>query len=166
MRFFLDRERVHKVKAVSSFLPLFTGVCNKEQAARLVENLKDKNEFGSEFAIPSIALHDATFGSDMWRGPVWINYNYMISEGLYEYGYDALADEIREKTLEVINEWYEKTGCVYEFYDCENKKAPSTLRRKGDAVEPYNMKVRCQTIRDYGWSCTLTCDMIASRYGK
>lgn len=162
----LDRERVHQVKAVSSFLPLFTGVCNKEQAARLVENLKDKNEFGSEFAIPSIALRDATFGSDMWRGPVWINYNYMISEGLYEYGYDALADEIREKTLEVINEWYEKTGCVYEFYDCENKKAPSTLRRKGDAVEPYNMKVRCQTIRDYGWSCTLTCDMIASRYGK
>lgn len=92
---------------------------------------------------------------------VWINYNYMISKGLYCYGYNALADRIREKTIEVVNEWYEKNGTIYEFYDCENKKAPSTLRRKGDAVEPYNMRVRCQTIRDYGWSCTLTCDMIA-----
>lgn len=162
----LDRERIHKVKAVSSFLPLFTGICSKEQAEILAEKLTDKNEFGSEFAIPSIALHDATFGSDMWRGPVWINYNYMISKGLYDYGYNKLADRIREKTIEVVNEWYERTGCVYEFYDCENKKAPSTLRRKGDAVEPYNMRVRCQTIRDYGWSCTLTCDMIASKYGK
>lgn len=162
----LDRERIHKVKAVSSFLPLFAGICTEERAERLVSKLTDKNEFGTDFAIPSIAVCDDTFGSDMWRGPVWINFNYMISKGLDEYGYTALANTVREKTLAVVNEWYEKTGCVFEFYDCENKKSPPSLRRKGDAVEPYNMKVRCQTIRDYGWSCTLTCDMIASLYGK
>lgn len=162
----LDRGRIHKVKAVSSFLPLFAGVCTEERAKRLVLKLTDKNEFGSEFTVPSIAVCDDTFGSDMWRGPVWINYNYMLANGLSEYGFDELADAVREKTLEIVNEWYEKTGCLFEFYDCENKKSPSMLKRKGDAVEPYNMSVRCQSIRDYGWSCTLTCDMIASKYGK
>ena len=124
--------------------------------------LTDPNEFYTEFSVPSIAVHDKTFGSDMWRGPVWINYNYMIIQGLKEYGYNDIATDLRDKTIKVINEWYEKTGTVFEFYDCESKKAPSKLPRKGTAVEPYSMDVRVQSIRDYGWSCTLTCDMLSN----
>lgn len=162
----LDKNNIHKVKSVASFLPLFAGVCSETQAKKLVEKLNDKDEFCSEFMIPSVGLQDSTFGSDMWRGPVWINYNYMISEGLKSYGYTELATKIRKNTIEVVNFWYEQTGTVYEFYDCENQKMPSRLRRKGDAIEPYNFKVRFQSIRDYGWTATLTCDMIADLYRK
>lgn len=157
-----DRNRIHKVKSVASFLPLFVGVCDEKRAAKLVEKLTDKNEFCCEFPIPSVAVSDETFGTDMWRGPVWINYNYMICEGLSEYGYEELAQKITEKTVSVVEEWYEKNGTIYEFYDCENKKLPSKLTRKGDTIEPYDPRVRVQTIRDYGWSCCLTLDMIAN----
>ena len=34
----------------------------------------------------------------MWRGPVWINYNYMISKGLTEYGFGDSSEKIKEKT--------------------------------------------------------------------
>ncbi len=157
-----DRKQLHKVKSIASFLALFAGVCEGERAERLVSHLKNPAEFCTEFPIPTVSVDDATFGSDMWRGPVWLNFNYMICEGLKETGYGTLAAEITEKTLQILQEWYEKTGVIFEFYDSENKRAPFSLRRKGDPVEPYDMRIRVQTIRDFGWSCCLTLDMIAN----
>lgn len=158
-----DRECLHKVKSVASFLPLFAGVCEGDRAERLVAHLTNPVEFYTPVSIPTISADDKTYGSDMWRGPVWLNFNFMICEGLRESGFGALAAEITEKTLKTVKDWYEKTGVIFEFYDSENKKAPFMLRRKGDPVEPYDMRIRVQTIRDFGWSCCLTLDMIAQR---
>ncbi|WP_157950027.1 amylo-alpha-1,6-glucosidase [Vallitalea okinawensis] len=144
-----------KVKAVSSFLPLFAGVCEPPHAEWLVKHLEDVNEFNTTFPIPSISLDDPTFGTDMWRGPVWINYNYMIIKGLKDYGYNKLADEILKKTIEIMTQWYLHDGVIYEFYDSTNTVSPCQLYRKGPAIEPYDFRIRYQSIRDYGWSCTL-----------
>lgn len=147
-----------KVKAVSSFLPLFAGVCEKDVAHDLVNHLKD--EFDTPFAIPSVAKDDKTYGTDMWRGPVWINYNYMISEGLRKYGYKNEADEIVKSTIAMISKWYKNDGTIYEFYDSENEISPSRLNRKGEAVFPYMPKVKMQAIKDFGWSSALVAEMI------
>lgn len=122
----------NKVQSVASFLPIFAGVCDKTQCEKLVSHLENPDEFGTEFPIPSISKKDESFGSDMWRGPVWINYNYMISKGLTEYGFGDSSEKIKEKTLAVINEWYSRTGTVYEFYDSENRTPPYCFNRKGD----------------------------------
>ena len=135
-----------------------------DKAKMLVKHLNDPQMFKTEFPISSIAVKDKTFGTDMWRGPVWINYNYMICDALDEYGYNDLAEEIRNKTVSYMNYWYRQTGTLYEFYDSENKKVPSVLNRKGAFLEPYNLDIRIQSIRDYGWSCTLLCDMLAQKY--
>ena len=94
---------------------------------------------------------------------MWINYNYMISNGLSDYGYVSTAENIREKTIDVINEWYNRTGTVYEFYDSENRIPPYCFNRKGEVVEPYDFRVKYQAIRDYGWSVTLTFDMLCGK---
>lgn len=150
----------NKVQSVASFLPVFAGVCDSGQLTKLISHLENPDEFGTEFPVPSISKKDETFGSDMWRGPVWINYNYMISNGLTEYGYDIPATKIKEKTLEIINVWYDRTGTVYEFYDSENYIPPFCFNRKGAVVEPYDFRVKYQSIRDYGWSITLAFDML------
>jgi len=155
-----DRGRIHKVWSVASFLPLFAGVCDEARAAALAAQLQNPATFATAFPIPCVAKSDPTFGSDMWRGPVWINYNYMVIDGLREYGYTALADALRDRTVDVMKEWYEKTGTLYEFYGTENDRCPSQLKRKGEPIEPYNMQVRYQSIRDYGWSATLLCDWL------
>lgn len=160
----LPNNTLHKVSSVASFLPLFAGVCDDRQAGILVEHLLNPDEYFTEFPIPSISKKDATFGSDMWRGPVWINYNYMISKGLFEYNFKQLSDYIIDKTISVLNEWYFKRGVMFEFYDSENKKAPCELNRKGPPVEPYNFEIRMQSIRDYGWSNTLLFDMLHNKY--
>lgn len=149
-----------KVKAVSSFLPLFAGICEPDQAEALVRHLEDPNSFGTELPIPSISLDDPTFGTDMWRGPVWINYNYMICRGLKEYGCHELAQSIIQKTINTLTFWYGHDGAVYEFYDSTNKVSPSHLNRKSKSLKPYQFQVRMQSIRDYGWSCTLLPVMI------
>ena len=148
------------VQSVSSFLPVFAGICNEKQCARLISHLENPDEFGTELPIPTISQKDKTFGEDMWRGPVWINYNYMLAKGFSQYGYDALAEKINVKTLDVINEWYNRTGTVYEFYDSENKIPPYCFNRKGEVFDPYDFRIKYQTIRDYGWSVTLAFDML------
>ena len=100
----------------------------------------------------------------MWRGPVWVNYNYMISKGLTEYGYNQLSNEIEDKTIAFLNYWYLKKGTLFEFYDSENLKAPNELNRKGWPFEPYNFEYRTQSIRDYGWSNTLLFDLLHNKY--
>lgn len=156
----IKNNRFNKVQSVASFLPIFAGVCDKAQCEKLVSHLENPDEFGTEFPIPSISKKDESFGSDMWRGPVWINYNYMISKGLTEYGFGDSSEKIKEKTLAVINEWYNRTGTVYEFYDSENRTPPYCFNRKGAVVEPYDFRVKYQSIRDYGWSITLAFDLL------
>jgi neutral trehalase len=156
----LTNGALHKVQSVASFLPLFAGVCDASQAAALVEQLLNPETFGTPLPIPSISRQDPTYGSDMWRGPVWINYNYMISDGLAENGYPELALAIRTKTVKSVNDWYMRTGTVYEFYDPEHQQFPGRLNRKGTSYEPYDFTVRYQSIRDYGWSNTLVFDLL------
>lgn len=157
-----DRNRINPVKTLVTFLPLFSGVCEEENAKRLVSHLTNPDEFCCELPIPSVSKDDPTYGTDMWRGPVWLNYNYMICEGLREYGYKELARKITEKTISVVEEWYLKDGVVYEFYDSENKKSPSKLNRKGIVTQPYDLRIKVSAIRDFGWSACLTLDMIAN----
>ena len=168
--FYYDKDlvlgKLHKVSSVASFLPIFAGVCDNERAEKLVKHLLDPEEFYTEFPIPSISKKDPTFGSDMWRGPVWINYNYMIAKGLAEYGFDKLSDEIVNKTIYFLNYWYLKKGTMFEFYDSENLKVPCELNRKGSPFEPYNFEHRMQSIRDYGWSNTLLFDWLHNKNFK
>lgn len=164
---YYDREiesgNFRKVSAVSSFLPLFAGVCTVETAGRLVQDMYDENTFGTVFGVPSISIQDDTFGEDMWRGPVWINYNYMIICGLKEYGYEKEAKELTERTISVLTEWYMKEGTLFEFYDCNNEVSPLELSRKGPALKPYDENVRTLSIKDYGWTCTLYVALIMER---
>lgn len=156
----------HKVRSVASFLPLFAGVCDAPRAAALLRHLCNPREFGTPFPIPSISRQDESYGSDMWRGPVWVNYNVMLAEGLWAYGYTEKADAVEEKTIAVMDFWYQKTGTIFEFYDSENERAPYELNRKGPSYEPYNIRVRYQAIRDYGWSTTLLFDLLTRRAAR
>lgn len=150
----------NKVQSVSSFLPLFAGVCDINKSELLIGHLTDSEKFGTQIPIPTISKRDITFGTDMWRGPVWVNYNYMISEGLEEYGYEILSRQIKKKTVDIVNEWYNRTGTVFEFYDSENVIPPFCFNRKGEVYEPYDFRIKYQAIRDYGWSVTLVFDLL------
>ena len=154
--FEVKAQKLHRFQSICSFLPLFAGICSDRQKEALVASLKDPEAFKTPFSVPTIPVTDPTFGTDLWCGPVWINYVYLLAEGLYRYGENKLADEIIRNTVEGIARIFINDGVFYEYYDSQCLISPSRFERKGAPIIPYVFSKRItQTIRDYGWTATL-----------
>ena len=155
----IDRQAQSDVLASSGFLPLICGAASPAQAARLAEHLRDPRMFGAVFPVPSIAAGDTRhYAGDMWRGPVWINLNWLIAAGFERYGFGDLATELRARTVREIETFCEQYGVLFEFYDDRRAVAPPELMRKGKGAgeqSPYH-----QVLHDYGWTATLYVDLV------
>jgi hypothetical protein len=114
----------------TGFLPLWAGIATKTQAAQLVRHLRNEEKFWTRMPVPSVARDDPAFEKDMWRGPTWVNTNYLIIKGLRRYGYKKDAEDLRARTLFGVIEWYERTGALWEFYDPDGRTPPARLDRK------------------------------------
>jgi len=49
--------------------------------------------------VASVAASHPEHAPDMWRGPVWVNLNWLIAFGFKRYGMLERADLIRRKTM-------------------------------------------------------------------
>jgi Mannosylglycerate hydrolase MGH1-like glycoside hydrolase domain len=103
--------------------PLWTGQLPEAMRDRLIAHLTDPEQFWGEYAIPSVARNDPHYEPEtMWRGPVWANINYIFIEALRQVGQFALADELLDKTLNLI---MSQPG-LYEYYRADTGEPPST----------------------------------------
>jgi glycogen debranching enzyme len=109
------------VNTACTFLPLFAGLPSREQAQRLVEaHLLNLGEYAPSgdvrHWVTTTAKTEPTWEARRyWRGPVWVIMNWFISEGLQRYGYEELAETIRQDTLGLI----ESNG-FREYYDARD----------------------------------------------
>ena len=132
-------EQPLKVLTVSSLLPVVLESIGKQQLERLVEgHLLREQEFWPPYPIPSVAMSEPSFRPSgefvIWRGPTWINTNWLIMKGLQQHGYDEAANAIARRSAELVL----KSG-FREYYNPLNG-------------EGYGA-------RDFGWS-TLVVDML------
>jgi len=95
-----------KVKTWAIFAPLFAGFLSKEEAATLVrKHLMNETEFLSKFPVPTVSMDEPSYSEkDMWRGPTWIAINWIIYQGLKNYGFSEEMDLIQKSTLELLRE--------------------------------------------------------------
>ena len=97
-------ETVH-VKTWALFSPLFSGLLTKDEANRLVEEyLTNEKEFWTPYPVPSTACTEPSFLPQLgfWRGPVWMAPNWFIYKGLKRYGFDGVAEVLKQKTLKLL----------------------------------------------------------------
>lgn len=154
----MDRDCRSSVSAVTGFLPLMCGAATVEQARFLVEALHDPGRFGTRWPIPSIARSDPKYVRDMWRGPTWVNMNWLVARGLDRYGFGDEAAVLRQATCGMIESQCERFGTMFEYYDATGEVDAPALMRKGKCdpgVGPFH-----QVIHDYGWTGTLYVDML------
>lgn len=157
------REEGSPVLASAGFLPLLAGVPDLTRARRMLAHLSDPASFGTAFPVPSVATTTAHYAKDMWRGPSWININWLIARGLEVYGaqdaaFSERAAAIDAATIATVEESCGRFSTFFEYFDDRAEIDPPHLLRKGECnpANPFR-----QVIHDYGWTATLYLDLVA-----
>jgi glycogen debranching enzyme len=113
-----------KREEIIGFLPLWAGVANKEQAKRLVEKLTDPDKFWRKYGVPSLAADDPYYNpKGYWNGPVWVEWDFLIVDGLLQYGYRKEAKEIVLRVATNMAEQLKKDHQFWEFYSPDDQWA-------------------------------------------
>jgi glycogen debranching enzyme len=101
------------VRTPFSLFPLLTGRMPETIVRRLAAHLANEQEFWPRFPVPTVALDDPAFDPEtMWRGPTWVNVNYLLIEGLQRSRLPDLARELRRRTLKLVS----RGPDLYEYY--------------------------------------------------
>ncbi len=95
------KERQLKVKTVAAFWNLLGEIPNKDKAERLISQLTNPNEFGSEHPFPSLSLKDKHFNKmgHGYLGSVFPHITFAIIKGLERYHKYDLAREFAIRHL-------------------------------------------------------------------
>ncbi|MEM6719901.1 MAG: trehalase family glycosidase [Bacteroidota bacterium] len=123
----------------SSFTPLYAGIPTEEIAEALVKTMMKK--FGNEHQYLCASFDPTSERYNprkYWRGPVWINVNWIIYNGLNKYGFHNIATRVKNDSIALI----EKYG-FYEYFDA----------RKNEAETGYGGN-------NFSWSAALIIDML------
>jgi len=93
-----------RVRTVHGFMPLLIERFDRRRLDRLVnQHLCDPRAFWPRFPIPSTAMDHHDFDpEDMWRGPTWINMNWLVFEALLRRRRSDLARDLAERTCELV----------------------------------------------------------------
>ena len=95
----------------ASFLALYAGVATEAQLVALLRHW-DRWAGVVQYMVPSFDPEHESFDAHRyWRGPCWAVVNFMISQGLCDYGHHDRADRVRKDTQALI----EKAG-FYEAF--------------------------------------------------
>lgn len=101
--------------------PLLTGRLDDNKKARLLAHLFNPDEFWLKHPIPTVAHNDSLYDpQQMWRGPTWVNINYLFIEGLVRCGEIEHARNLRDLTLELLMQQND----IFEYYNPETGQPP------------------------------------------
>lgn len=120
---FWAQHRGRRVNVVTPFnlFPLLTGRMPADIVQRLLAHLTDPAQFWTNYPAPTVSRSDPKYDPlTMWRGPSWVNINYLLKEGLQRIGQQEIAAELRRRTLEMMLEGDD----LYEYYHPETRAAP------------------------------------------
>lgn len=88
----------------AGFSPLYGRVPGPERAERMVERLLSfvGRIDDTTWAVPSFGRDEEGFlPVNYWRGPIWLNVNWVLQRGLRWYGFEAEAEALRRAMLEL-----------------------------------------------------------------
>lgn len=110
-RNFVTKEWIRE-EYIGSLMPLYSGAISKKRAEKVVANLKNDLKYWARYPVPSVPMNSFYFNHHRyWQGPTWLNTNWLIIDGLKQYGYEEEAELIRARSLELV----EKHG-FYEYF--------------------------------------------------
>ncbi|MEV6346885.1 trehalase family glycosidase [Actinoplanes sp. NPDC051851] len=123
-------------RCVNGLLPLMLPDLSADRAAAIMDELRSER-FG--LPAPSTDRTAAYFDTHRyWRGPVWINVNWLLRRGMQVHGHHGEAEELRRALLRLVHD-----NGPYEYFD------PETGKGLGAPT--------------FSWSAALCLDLLADR---
>jgi putative isomerase len=97
----MDRPGYIAVDGPEGWIPLWAGICDRQQAAAMVKKISDPKIFNTHIPLPTLSASHPAFDpmKGYWRGPVWLDQFHYGIDGLKRYGYAGLADQLLDKLL-------------------------------------------------------------------
>jgi alpha,alpha-trehalase len=142
---FLNRRRDSgewmRVESWTSFLPLLDGLLEKDDAQRMIRgHLLNEAEMRSPYGFRSLSKSDPAYNNEAiidpysnWRGPVWINANFLDWIVLRRYGFTAEAHQLAVTLAGELHRDIAKWGSMHEGYNAETGEglAPTPAQSPG-----------------------------------
>ena len=141
----LARQKHIKRDTGFSYMPFYAEIPGKDTGAIVMNTLRTHCFCTMDqdcLCVPRYDMCQVDFdGEFYWRGPVWINVNWYISQGVRDYGETEPADWIENSLIALAD----RQGS-YEYYD------PSTGRGLG--------------AKDFSWTAALIIDLVSRRLSR
>ena len=136
-----NKEKISLISS-SSFSPLFCGAPDKSLSKKLIETLVEKFGDENKYLCASFDTTSDKFNpKKYWRGPIWINLNWIIYLGLKRYNETKLAERIKKDTIDLVS----NLG-FYEYF------------------EPFkNKKMKGYGGNNFSWTAALCIDLISEK---
>lgn len=133
--------RLLKDEVIGSLITLYGGVVPEDRKDRLVQGrLLTGKKFWPQggYPVPTTAMDSPWFNPEnYWLGPVWVNTNWMLIQGLRDHGRSKEAEILKQTTLKLV----EQSG-YREYFN------PVTGEGYGT--------------NSFGWTASLTIDLVSS----
>jgi mannosyl-oligosaccharide glucosidase len=114
-----------------SLFPFLLGLVSPDSAqlSKLLDLMTDPSRLWSPYGLRSLSLSHPLYGKDenYWRGPIWIQMNWLALKALKErYTVEAgperercvkMYEELRTNVVNNVFEEWRRTGYVWEQYD-------------------------------------------------
>ncbi len=129
---FFNRRRSNgawvRVLSWSNFLPLVDGLLPPADAHRMIRrHLLNSAEMRSPYGFRSLSKSDPAYNNQAiinpysnWRGPIWINANFLDWLALRRYGFHAEAHHLAITLAVMLHRDVARWGSMHEDYSAEN----------------------------------------------
>ena len=126
---YYDLRNAKKLKLISSssFSPLFCGAPDERISNQLKKTFSQKFSIEDKYTCASFDTSSENFNpKKYWRGPVWINLNWILFHGFNGYGFFDISERLKKDSIDLI----ENKG-FYEYFDPSNKSDKNKERACG-----------------------------------
>lgn len=131
-------------KGYISIFPFLTGLLEPDspRLEKVMDLISDEEELWSPYGLRSLSKSNEFYGTgeNYWRGPIWMNMNYLAVQQLLRYATTPgpsqtraadLYSRLRKILVDTVYNSWEETGFAWEQYNPETGKGQRTQHFTG-----------------------------------
>ena len=113
-----------KIRFWGCFLPMYAGICSKEQTTRMCTHLTENDDLFAEYGIRTLAKNEKMYSlvksqgnPSNWLGAIWVVANYCVYKGLVKYEKNNISERLRTATINLLDKNLTIHGDFFESYN-------------------------------------------------